>query len=371
MDVFDYLHWRGDLSFELSPLNSVDSLILCQLSYLNFESIIPFSFKEKITLNNAASIFAGEGFEKRRDLGLLINPRTVDLLFECAKTARFANLELCGWRDTYSKKDEEQFSALTFVSSLKKASFAFCAFRGTDDTIIGWKEDCNLAFKEKIKAQCDAASYLEEACLSLKKYPVMCGGHSKGGNLALYAGAKLKKSEQKKLTRIFNFDGPGFLKETLAQSDFSEALKKTYSYFPYESIVGMLFSHGSDYKVINSTAKNVMQHDALTWQTLATDFECQEELSTLSIFFNSTFNEWYCKLDNKKRGELVDVVFGALEATNVKTNSELAENWGKSGIKILKALHSLDKDLRDGALDSAGQFVKLLGSNLGELIKRR
>jgi hypothetical protein len=370
MTLFDYLKWRGDLTFEASQFNSVDALILCQLSYLNFNSIVQPDFKVRTALNTAAAVFAGDGFEQRRNLGLLINPLTVELLFEAAKTKRFANLELSAFRDSYDKTEEEQFSAVTFLNRVKDNSFAFCAFRGTDDTIIGWKEDCNLAFKECVKAQKDALCYLEEACSAFKKASVICGGHSKGGNLAVFAGAKLPLKYQKKLDLVYNFDGPGFLKETLESEDFKRIENKLNSYFPQESVVGMLFEHFPEFKVIKSTEKNMMQHDPLSWQTEALDFELCPELSKLSIFFNGVFNEWFVRLTKVQREELVEVIFGALESTKARTNSELAENWGRSGLQVLKGMLSLDKELRESALESAREFVKLAGRNLPELLKK-
>ena len=57
-DLFDYLKWRGDLSFSVSTFNTIDALILCQLSYINFDDIIPQNTKETKTLNQVASEFA-------------------------------------------------------------------------------------------------------------------------------------------------------------------------------------------------------------------------------------------------------------------------------------------------------------------------
>lgn len=372
MDLFDYVAWRGDLDFSQMPLNCVDSLILCQLSYLNFRGIIKPSFEEGIILNEAASMFASSGFDKRSNLGLLINPKTVDLLFECAKSRRFGSLVLCGFRDSYSQKEDEQFSALTFFLQDKKG-FAFVAFRGTDDTLVGWKEDFNLAFKSEVKAQEDALSYLDEAASAkiLKKRELICGGHSKGGNLAIFAGAKLSPEKQERLAQIYNFDGPGFLKQVLEQSDFVSALDKTSSFFPEESIVGMLFEHDSRFDVVKSSAKSVNQHDPLSWQTRPTGFELCEKLSAASVFLNEVFNEWFAGLPVHQREQFVETLFGAIESTGAKTNSELAENWGKSGAQIIKSFYKLDKGIRDSAVSTALQFVKLAGGRIPDYLKKK
>lgn len=372
MDLLDYVAWRGDLSFSQVSLCSVDSLILCQLSYLNFRGIVGSSFEEGISLNEAAALFAGAGFEKRRELGLLINPKTVDLLFECAKSRRFGALVLCGFVDSYSQKEEEQFSALTFLSQ-DKNGFAFVAFRGTDDMLIGWKEDFNLAFKAEVKAQADALSYLEKAASKkiIKKLGLVCGGHSKGGNLAIFAGAKLSQKNQRRLAHIYNFDGPGFLKKVILQSDFISALNKTSSFFPEESIVGMLFEHDSRFDVVKSNAKSVNQHDPFSWQTCPFGFELCEKLSASSLFLNEVFNEWFAGLSVPQREQFVETLFSAIESTGAKTNTELAENWGKSGTQIIKAFYKLNKDIRDSALSTAFQFIKLAGGRIPDYLKKK
>ncbi|WP_178842609.1 Mbeg1-like protein [uncultured Treponema sp.] len=381
MDIFDYIFWRGDLDFEEGGacFNSVDALILCQLSYLDFGGIVSSDFKFKITLNEAAALFFTDNFEERKKLGVLINPKTVELLSACAKSRRFGKLLLCGYRNSYSKNDEEQFSALTFVNRRKENPFAFAAFRGTDDTIVGWKEDFNLAFKSEVKAQKDALSYLKEIIKGSsrlfksprlgKKICFFCGGHSKGGNLAVFAAANLEEKLYRRLKKVWNFDGPGFLKETLAQENFQRALKKTETYFPQESIVGMFFEHTADFKVLKSKSKNIMQHDPLLWQTAPLDFELCEKLDESSIFLNGVFNDWFVGLSVEQREQIVEVIFGVLESTKVDTNSELAENWGKNGLLIVKALSKLDKNLRSSVLESIAKFLKLAGQRLPEYLK--
>ena len=369
MELLDYVEWRGDLDFDSSPLNPVDALIFCQLSYLNFDGILQKDFSSSVTLNQCASMFAADNFESRRDLGLLINPKTVDLLFACASSVRFGKLLLSGYVNKYSPIHEEQFSALTFFykSKNKKSSFAFVSFRGTDDTIIGWKEDFNLAFKENIPAQKDALSYLTESSANFKKATVYCGGHSKGGNLAIYAGAFLNKKYQPNLKTIYNFDGPGFLKETLEKDEFKSALKKTESFFPQGSIVGMIFEHDKNYSVVKSDGVLMMQHDAFTWKTSPQNFELMEELEKSSLFFNETFNQWFVQLPEHRREEFVETLFGVLESTQAETNSQLAENWIKNGGKIIKAFAKLDKEIRNSALDTASQFIRLARHKIPEL----
>ena len=365
-DFFDYLTWRGDLTFEESSLTDVDALIFCQLAYLNFKGIISENFDKRISLNEVASIFARDLENGRGNLGLVINKKTIDLLFECAKTKRFCNIDLCGYVDSYSQALEEQFSALTFVEN---KNTAFVAFRGTDDTIVGWKEDFNLAFKTIVPAQADSLLYLMEAKQRVKCKSFYSGGHSKGGNLAIFSAAHLPKSLKKKISAVYNFDGPGFLRCELCKGEFKEILSRTRSFFPNGSIIGMLFEHDSHYTTVLSNGTFIMQHDPFTWEILGPNFTECEELDKASLFFNLTFNEWFISLEESKRAEFVETLFSVLEATNAQTNSELAENWIKSAGAILKALAGLDKDIRKSAIETFGSFFKLAKDGIPSLIR--
>lgn len=364
-DFFEYLKWRGDLTFEQSPLNPVDAVIFCDIAYLNFRGILKDDFNSPLTLLECATRFLSEDFENRKELGLLINPKTVDLFFECAKTERFKNVMMTGFADKYNVTQEEQFSAVTFsVENLsKRSNFFYVAFRGTDDTIVGWKEDFNLAFKENIPAQRDARLYLDKAVRHFKKTPFYVGGHSKGGNLAIFAAANLQKNLQKNLVSVFNFDGPGFSEETLKKENFAALSSKTENFFPKGSIVGMLFEHYDRYSVIESDGFLVMQHDPFTWKISGANFELADGLEKSSAFFNSTFNQWFVGLSEERREEFVETIFDVLDSTKAETNSELAENWFKNSGKIIKAFANLDKEIRSSAVDTATQFIKLATEN--------
>ena len=364
--ILDYIAWRGDLSFSASPFCDVDALIFAQLSYLDFSKIVGADFENGKTLKDVCEAFCNSAdFNERKHLGLVINPLSVDLLLEAGKSARFGGVTLSGFDFRYNKDAEEQFCALTF-------SFLDChfvAFRGTDDTIVGWKEDFNLAFKTIVPAQADSLLYLMEAKQRVKCKSFYSGGHSKGGNLAIFSAAHLPKSLKKKISAVYNFDGPGFLRCELCKGEFKEILSRTRSFFPNGSIIGMLFEHDSHYTTVLSNGTFIMQHDPFTWEILGPNFTECEELDKASLFFNLTFNEWFISLEESKRAEFVETLFSVLEATNAQTNSELAENWIKSAGAILKALAGLDKDIRKSAIETFGSFFKLAKDGIPSLIR--
>ena len=365
-DIIDYLDWRGDLTFDVSPLNEVDALIFCQLSYLNFKNLAPESFDSSIKLSELANLFfASSDFETRSDLGMLIDPRTNELLEKAGKSARFRNVAVTGFVAKYDQEKEEQFSAVTFVlneGSLLEKQQIFVAFRGTDDTIVGWKEDFNLAFMEKVPAQEDALSYLTRATLSFKKAELFVGGHSKGGNLAIFAAAHLEEKAKKNLSAVYNFDGPGFSQEMLDSDSFFSIKAKVRSVYPQFSIVGMLFHHYDSYKIVLSDEKLVMQHNPFSWFTRGTQFESKDDLDSGSEIFFNAFNKWFEPLKPEQREEFIETLFGLLGTTNAVTNSDLSKDALKNTGKIIKAFAHLDGEIRESAMHLVGEFIKTVVS---------
>ncbi|MCR4823546.1 MAG: DUF2974 domain-containing protein [Treponema sp.] len=361
-DICDYIDWRGDLSFEVSPMNEVDALIFCQLSYADFSNLAPADFDSSITLAELSHLFfASQDFSERSDLGMLIDPKTNELLKKAGESLRFKDVKVSGFVSEYNQEREEQFSAVTFIldeGSLLSKPQIFIAFRGTDDTLIGWKEDFNLAFMEKVPAQEDALAYLTKASSSLKKAQIYVGGHSKGGNLALYSAAHFE--DKKLIEKVYNFDGPGFSKEALDSNEFYEIRQKTLSVFPQFSIIGMLFHHFDSCQIVLSDEKLVMQHNPFSWYVKGTSFEEKEELDAGSEIFFTSFNKWFESLLPGQREQFVETLFGVLLSTDAKTNSELTKGWFKNAGKILKALAGLDPEIRDEAARIAGDFVKTI-----------
>ena len=361
-DLCDYIDWRGDLSFADFPLNEVDALVFCQLSYMNFAELAPKNFDSSIKLCDLSKLFFGSvDFETRSDLGMLIDPKTNELLKKTGESERFKDVAVTGFVSEYNQEKEEQFSAVTFVlneGGLLEKQQIFVAFRGTDDTIVGWKEDFNLAFMEKVPAQADALAYLENAASSFKKAQITVGGHSKGGNLAIFAAAHLDEKSKKNLLAVYNFDGPGFSQNSLDSDEFFSIKQKIISVYPQFSIVGMLFHHYDSCKIVLSDEKLVMQHNPFSWFIKGTNFEIKDDLDTGSEIFFKSFNKWFEEIQPNQREQFVETLFGLLDSTNAITNSDLNKDKLKNTGKIIKAFATLDKEIRDDAVRLAGDFVK-------------
>lgn len=346
-NLLDYLAWRGDLTFAQSNFCEVDALILCQLSYLNFSGIVSKNFdkSERITLGALWEKFSvAPDFKERCDLGVLISELTVQLLEMCAKSARFKNVEAAAFINKIDLQSEEQFCAMTFFKNASNKN-PFVAFRGTDDTIVGWKEDFNLASKI-VPAQLDALEYLSSVAKNTSA-KISVGGHSKGGNLAIYSAAFCKPRFKRRIERVYNFDGPGFSESTIQSKEMISLVPALSSFYPKFSIVGRLFHHSGEYQVVESEAFGIMQHEPFSWHIMQGKFETLENFDKASEIFYKTFNEWVEKLSKEQRELFVETLFGTISASGARTNSELEKNWFKNTMSILNAMRKIDKSTRD------------------------
>jgi len=364
-NILDYIEWRGDLSFDRSPLCEIDAIIFSQLSYINYTGIIPTEFqKNGITLKEALNRFRnGPDFETRKHVGSMINPLTVKLLQLAGESERFGSLCVSGYVDKLDYNKEEQYSSITFSNG----EWNFIAYRGTDDTILGWKENCNMAYEDVVPAQKDALLYLEDCAKSLKG-KIITGGHSKGGNLALYASVNASPKTKKRLVAIYNNDGPGFSEGFFKRADFLEIKGREHTFVPELSIVGMLFNHAPGYTIVKSCERNMVdQHDPFGWQVKGCHFEELPERSEQSRFAAATVNELLAKVDREEKALFIETVFGLLNDTNAKTNTELSQDKMENMAKILKAASKLDAKTRDCVLKTMQVLIKIAWDNKEEL----
>jgi len=339
-DFFDYLNWRGDLSFEKDSFNKIDALLLAHLAYSLFDGVVSESFKEKKSLAQVAKDFAAlPDYEQRINIGFLINKRTAELMFKCAETERFRNIELCGFRSIYNEENVEQFAALTYIIDGKP----LIALRGTDDTIVGWKEDFNIAWLSQIPAQKDALSYFSEAAQELKG-ELMLAGHSKGGNLVINTAVNCGNMLQKRISAVYNFDGPGFAASFFDKAEYKAVESRIHSFYPGFSVVGMIFHHPKSFEIVKSDGFALWQHDAMNWQIIGSNFVNEAEFTDESRLFYKAFNEWIDKLDTEQKKNFVQTMFCILEATGAKTNNEIEADALKATAKMLAAYAEMDKD---------------------------
>ena len=359
-DFFDYLNWRGDLSFEKVPFNKIDALLLAHVTYSIFDGVVPESFSKKKTFAQVARDFTKTAdYEERINIGFLINKRTAELMFKCAECERYRNVQLCGFRNIYSEEKTEQFAAVTYLVDGKPV----IALRGTDDTITGWKEDFNIAWQDQIPAQKDALLYFKEAAAEFNGSFVLTG-HSKGGNLVINTAVMCSKTLQKRIKEIYNFDGPGFSRDFFEQEAYKNVENKIFSFYPGFSVVGMIFHHPKFYEIVKSEGFAFWQHDAMSWQIMGADFINEASFTDESKLFYKAFNEWIDKLDNSQRHNFVDALFGILEASGAKTNSDIEKEAVKSTAKMIAAYAELDKARRKEMLKILKLFKNVIADDI-------
>ena len=303
-DIFDYLTWRGDLSFAQDPPNEVDALVFSGLAYIRFRKKGELCTEMPVPLKEAAeNFFAQTDYETRCRV-----QKDLELLHAAAATRRFGETEICMCRDTLIPEQETQFAAMTFL--LDDGSM-FLSFRGTDNSLVGWKEDINMTFQQTIPAQRLAQQYAREVSLEYLR-PMRMGGHSKGGNLAVFAAARSSPSLQKKILEVYNNDGPGFTKYLMGDPGYIAMVPKIKTYVPQSSVIGMLLEHEEPYTVIRSKSIGLLQHDLYTWDVLGRTFIPVEEITEGSQFVDVTIKTWFAEMSNAEREQLVDVMFSLL-----------------------------------------------------------
>ena len=334
-DLFDYLIWRGDLPMDLVPPNPVDTLILSALSYLDYDGLVPGDFLHPVPLHVVEEAFAAM---PDRDERVRVK-RDADLLAACAATERFGHLKLAFYRSELLPQMQSQFAALTW---LLPDGTAMITYRGTDMTITGWKEDFNMSFQSSVPAQEKALWYLE-AFARVHMGPIRLTGHSKGGNLAVYAAARTVPENQERILSVHNHDGPGFHSAMLRDPGYREILERVRTFVPQSSVVGMLLEHEEPYTVVKSRQLSLLQHEPYSWEVQGGDFVRMEEVDDSSRFVDQTIKQWLSTTSMEERNAFVDAVYELLTLGQIDDLREVI--LPKNVLRYLRML-STDEHIR-------------------------
>lgn len=328
-DFHDYLRWRGDLDFSQSPFNEVDAGIFAMLSYLKMRSIVPgCESKVKISIKELAARFFTHypAAEEKPTLGSIISSVTVTtppfeerlarLLGELSTCPRFENVQVSRFAEDTDSVVGRQFAAVTFTLPTRRRENVV-AFRGTDDTLVGWKEDFGWFYLEEIPAQVSACRYLELAIRKMRAPFYVCG-HSKGGNLAVYASTHIRPRHQRRIVKILNFDGPGFDFSVVDREPFAFAESRIVNFVPEESIAGMLFEPVGSRKVVSSSVPISSQHNAFNWNLEGAGF-VEGELADIASLLDHTVTAWLSGLSREERKSFLEALFSLVDAYDETT----------------------------------------------------
>ena len=340
--LFDYVKWRGDLSFTEAPFNEVDSLIFSLISYIDFQGIVPEKHGgTKVPIKAAANAyFTKNPNMKKISVGLIV-PKDIVRLFRALKDCkRFRNVELSAYVNRIDLEKQMQFSAITVFPG---DGSMVIAYRGTDDTIVGWKENFNMSFLPVVPAQAAATEYLEQASKKNPAYSsIRLTGHSKGGNLAVFSAVNCSKCVKQRLVNVWSNDGPGFNKKILEDEDYIDLRPIIQSFVPENAVVGMLLEHDENYTVVKSRQKGMLQHDGVSWEVMGGSFVHLKELSNESKRLDKVLKEWVREMTPEQREQFADALFQVLSADNALTLTDLVSlrnKWISKGKKLDPHVH--------------------------------
>ena len=314
-NILDYIKWRGDLSFTQDPPNAVDALIFSSLCYIQYGCRVEEDPHTPVLLRTAAEeYFALPDYENRIRV-----QSDLELLRLAAESVRFGFTKIYLYRDTFIPEQETQFAAMTFL--LDDGS-AYLAFRGTDYSLVGWKEDFNMTFQQTVPAQRLAQQYIRDVAMEYMA-PLRLAGHSKGGNLAVFAAARSSPMLQERILEVYNHDGPGFTDYLMGDPGYLAMVPRIKTLIPQSSVIGMLLEHEEPYTVIRSKTVGLLQHDPYSWDVLGKEFIPVQETTMNAQFMDATIKQWFAEMTNQERNQLVDVMFTLLGTGGVDNALEI------------------------------------------------
>lgn len=346
-NIMDYINWRGDLSFEQSKFNEVDNLILACFSYVNLDGIPAVAEQKEIELKNLAEEFMKLHTMEELEADKSFIRLAPFMMLEMAETNRFGNSVIRNYVNEIVTEAEQQFAAVEIVL---EDGTSYVSFRGTDDTIIGWKEDFNLS-TGVVPAQERAVEYVRRVSENTTGM-LRVGGHSKGGNLAIY-GAVMCKEAHEKILEVYSNDGPGFSKEFQELPETEEMMDKIIRIIPEYSIIGTLLEHEKDPVIVASSSKGLLQHDGFSWEVQGPALIRRDSLSRTALRFIEILHKWIDGMEMEQKKVLIEDLFATLQASGYENLSEVQSGG-------LKSLAAMVKRVEKFAPESRGMMQELL-----------
>ena len=351
MNISDYIDWRGDLTFDAAPFCEVDNLIFSVLSYNDFSAAVPdYLLGNPVRLSSAA--------DKMKDsvpeVLSLSREKYLELLLKATGSRRFSGVYATFYVSETSREDTMQFAAVTFV--LPDNSI-FVSYRGTDASVVGWKENFELSFSDATMAQKRAAEYLRSAA-SFFKGDIRVGGHSKGGNLAYYAAMNVPDEVSRRIKEAYCNDGPGFIETVSGSERFKAVSDRFRTFMPQSSLVGTLLERHEEYRIVESSEKGgIAQHDPFSWQVRGPSFVYLDDLSREGRKNEQVFESFISSLSKDERKSLTSSIFEIVESTGAERISDLSHDVFAKIASAAKAYGSLSPETRETVISSLKRLV--------------
>ncbi len=352
-NIVDYIIEHGDKTLDELPFNEVDSLVLSQFSYLKFDNL----FEGQGSGQTIGSLKDHPEYEQ-----LFTDSRFESVnrgLFEAMmESRRFSQVSLFDHVNMVDAKWEIQFSAITCIF---ENGFVYVAYRGTDETFTGWKEDFNMAFITPVPAQTKAVQYLNRVALNVRG-GLTVGGHSKGGNLAVYAAMKCLPEVRDRIVQIYSHDGPGFAEGVLDSDDFMAVKDRIRKTIPRSSVVGMVLQTQENHEVVKCRYFGLLQHDPFNWIVDGTEFAKAENIHRYTYVKDASVNRWIGNMDYERRQEFVELLFDVINKSGASDTRDFVSAPIKISMKMLKALETMDSEDR--------QIIRELMKDMSEAINK-
>lgn len=347
MNIDDYIRWRGEITLRQSPFNEVDNLILTQMVYLNWEGIVT---EKSISLEKAWSLYEQKNMQHDEAAGLTDRENTARL---AARSLRFKDTAVFHYASEINIQQEKQFSAITY--RLPDNTY-FVAYEGTDDSLVGWKENLNMSFTLPVPAQKEAAQYLKEVMRKpFAQYRI--GGHSKGGNLAVYAAVSVKQSHQ--IIEVFNNDGPGFTEDFCNQPQYRQLEGKLRTFIPQGSIVGRLMNNPARVEVVKSSTNDIIwQHSVYTWEIDVTRIVRTDKNTNESQFLQEAMNLWNTHLSLEEKMVFLNTIYDTMVDMGFKSFDELFVHKAAILKRLVTKFPDFSEETRDTCLTVLAVFFK-------------
>ena len=326
-NLFDYIEWRGDLTFAQSRLNAVDALILSVLAYVNY----PYSGFSEISLAEILESWNQLPEEEQVRVSGSMGESCRRLAHEVSVCKRFRDIRLACYKEITDEKTEEQFSAMTF---LLPDSSVFVSYRGTDNSLVGWKEDLNMSFINGTPSQLEAVKFAERAAKDYPDSAIHLGGHSKGGNLAMWAAVHLPENIQERLSYVYNNDGPGLLSSLVSGPEYARLTGKILSFVPESSVIGVLMGN-ADYITIKSKNVSLLQHDPFTWSVSGPKFVYGAERTASGQMADKFFNGIINNMTPEELSDFAEDLYNELRSDNEETVDDLKKHLLSNVFNIL------------------------------------
>lgn len=358
-NALDYISWRGDLEFDRDPVNEIDMFLFSQLATPDYEGII--GLNDEMPLKDVVKHYFELHTDDWKELGLLQSQCIIPMLKNMAKSPRFRNMRLASQKRIIKQQKMEQFEATTIFPT---KDLIVVAFRGTDDTLIGWKEDMYLAVVPEVAAQKDALKYLTKIAAWYPEGKIRIVGHSKGGNLAIYSAVNAPEEIKERIEMVIGYDSPGFPDEFILSEAYLQMKDRIVTVLSQNSIVGVLMNMAGKFSLVKASVAGPLAHDGFNWNVIGKHFERAKDLSNFSVSLSVAIYETLGKMDTVHKVEFIEELCGIISKTGAKTVTDVAElSWREKvailsellknekvrmfGAKLIKGMEKVNKNIND------------------------